>query len=380
VVIEAVGEMPAESMPAAVRLGCRLFQEATVKKLTAQFRSVDKRHTEFIERITARATSEQPVDYNCINYLQNLSESDVTSDPLWKFPAIVVPGNRQRAALNFKQAVRWAVENNTVVLAWRHPLVEGYKKLFTDEELDLMYALYPDTCGYFVAGLEDYLLKNISPPNKAANGSPIKYVSLLIRDPDERLRLENQVSLAQPGQVLWLSEPPLAVNVALPNTKASSWPADAQLPSSSPDSEVIIPVPATRYTHEITVGPVLSRYGKSQKVQFKTIKVDLPFAVTFHKVQGRTVERVLLDLSQLPKKLGEITMEHFYVGVSRVRHGDHLRLFPCNGSDRNLDFLLKLKFNVYTRAWLAGVQPDGSWCAETVCAYYTAATAAKKKK
>jgi len=380
IVMKAVGEMPVQSMPAAVKLGCTLFRQASVKKLTAQFRSIDKNHTEFIERITARATSEQPIDYDCINYLKNLCEADVARDPAWKFPTVVVPGNRQRAAINFKQAVRWAKENNTVVLAWRHPLLEGYKGLFTDEELDLMYAMYPDTCGYFVAGLEAYLLENISPPNKAVNGSPVKYVSLLIRDPDERMRLENMINLAEPGQVLWLSEPPVAVNVAIPNTKASSWPADAQLPPSNPDSEVVIPVPATRYAHEVTIGPVLPRYGKSQKVKFKAIKIDLPFAVTFHKVQGRTVDRILIDLSQLPKKLGEITMEHFYVGVSRVRHGDHLRLFPCAGSHRNLDYLLKLKFNLYTRAWLAGVHPDGCRDPDAVRAYYSKATAAKTNK
>ena len=62
------------------------------------------------------------------------------------------------------------------------------------------------------------------------------------------------------------------------------------------------------------------------------------FAVTYNKVQGQTLSRVVLLLAT-PKgaRLGNLTIEMFFVGISRVRDGNHLRIMPCARAD--LDYL-----------------------------------------
>lgn len=72
-----------------------------------------------------------------------------------------------------------------------------------------------------------------------------------------------------------------------------------------------------------------------------------------------------MDLTQIPRKLGELTHAHFYVGISRVRTKDHLRVLPTpDGRLPDLSHLLNLRVNPMLRAWVAGLDPNGFWQAE----------------
>jgi len=71
------------------------------------------------------------------------------------------------------------------------------------------------------------------------------------------------------------------------------------------------------------------------------IKITQYFAVTYNKVQGETKSRVVLVLATPSgSKLGNLTVEKFFVGISRVRHADHLRIMPCNRFE--LEYLKKV--------------------------------------
>ena len=50
------------------------------------------------------------------------------------------------------------------------------------------------------------------------------------------------------------------------------------------------------------------------------------FAITVDKVQGQTLDRVIIALSEREHKLMNFTYSCFYVGMSRVKVGDHLRI------------------------------------------------------
>ena len=84
------------------------------------------------------------------------------------------------------------------------------------------------------------------------------------------------------------------------------------------------------------------------------------FAVTYNKVQGQTLPRVVLLLAT-PKgaRLGNLTIEMFFVGISRVRDGDHLRIMPCARTE--LDYLQKLRFCSHIRYWYNNYDNDGHW-------------------
>ena len=53
-------------------------------------------------------------------------------------------------------------------------------------------------------------------------------------------------------------------------------------------------------------------------------------AITYEKLQGATVDRVILLLTDNDgAKLGNITIEKLYVGLSHVRKGEHFAIWPA---------------------------------------------------
>ena len=79
------------------------------------------------------------------------------------------------------------------------------------------------------------------------------------------------------------------------------------------------------------------------------------------QVQGRTVNKVILDLNCAPQGCGTLTFAHFYVGFSRVQNNNDLRVLPCTTLDKGFEHLLRLKVDPYLRAWFASMDSDGSW-------------------
>ena len=65
-------------------------------------------------------------------------------------------------------------------------------------------------------------------------------------------------------------------------------------------------------------------------LKFDSLPYDLRFAVTFHKAQGQTMGKVILDVRSRPKLLGRLVFSSFYVGLSRVKEGEHIRIIPYN--------------------------------------------------
>lgn len=55
--------------------------------------------------------------------------------------------------------------------------------------------------------------------------------------------------------------------------------------------------------------------------------VDLSFAITYHKVQGKTVPRLVLDLNRTPSAMS-MTAAMLYVGLTRVTNSKTSRYFP----------------------------------------------------
>ena len=61
-------------------------------------------------------------------------------------------------------------------------------------------------------------------------------------------------------------------------------------------------------------------FRENCKLMYYTFPVDLAFAVTYHKMQGRTVPAVILDLSSVGAG-ATMSVPALYVGVSRVFEG-----------------------------------------------------------
>ena len=83
--------------------------------------------------------------------------------------------------------------------------------------------------------------------------------------------------------------------------------------------------------------------------------IDLAFAITYHKVQGQTMDKIILDLNKRPTTLKQLDFHAFYVGMTRVELPQHIRILPCQDDD-NFKHLLKLKPQKKLKSWLDNIK------------------------
>jgi hypothetical protein len=96
----------------------------------------------------------------------------------------------------------------------------------------------------------------------------------------------------------------------------------------------------------------------------QTHALEAGFALTFEKLQGSTVKRLVLVLNKLSAyKLGAITLNKIYVAISRVRNHKHMAVFPT--SDTDMGHLTKLNFSYGLKAWDNNYR-DGQWIAKDI--------------
>ena len=92
---------------------------------------------------------------------------------------------------------------------------------------------------------------------------------------------------------------------------------------------------------------------------FRKHPVDLLFAVTYHKLQGVTLDKLVLTINKHPNRLLRLVLSSLYVGISRVHHLSEVRVLPYN--DEDVDYLVNLKFDDLLSAWIKNYTSDGRW-------------------
>ena len=92
--------------------------------------------------------------------------------------------------------------------------------------------------------------------------------------------------------------------------------------------------------------------------------VEQGFCFTYNKLQGATIDRLIIVLYDLSNcKLGKLCLHKLYVALSRVRKGKHLAVF--NVSKRELQYLKKLSYSDKLLAWDSNYNNEGRWKTDT---------------
>jgi hypothetical protein len=142
-----------------------------------------------------------------------------------------------------------------------------------------------------------------------------------------------------------------------------------KLPHANPDNfiglnvgaenEVVIPLAMSSETKGCSVNIPFRKTVTLLKAK-KVHGYELGFAITFHKIQGQTCDKLIVDLNERPFQ-PQVSFATFYVAISRVRRSSDLRLLPLHGN-RNLNHLLALRAPKQLHKWLAAYNPrDGLW-------------------
>ena len=205
--------------------------------------------------------------------------------------------NEERCILNRVLAEQFARRHSKVLLRWKHSLPAWASTLLSGSHLSSLIANRDDFYGLFVAGAPASLTQNFSTRHHICNGTTCEMVSVGYFDATNQRLCDSAIASAiSSSTVLAEIPPPDFINVKLANG---------------------------------AIFPVLLSDEIELKLARKTLTVrahacDIAFAVTFHKIQGRTLEYVVLHLA----KTSALRAQSVLVGMSRVRSAARMRLFP----------------------------------------------------
>lgn len=321
------------SVRGLVHHGCWMFSNFMRFHISEQQRSDDPIHNQFVQKLA----SGKNITLRDLSCYKTLSKSDV-KNPEWKFAPVLVTTNRERMTIVAKQAQLFAQAHSTYVFKWRNPLSCWKNKPGDTSDL---YRANPMLWQYFVPGAEAFLTSNINPRLGLANGTPCTAHSVVL-DPQgtDYHRIMEIVSGDNPlpfGSEIILDEAPAAVNMRIhsgldgklpSNNKKRQLDALREHSVVSDSDDIVIPISKTgdkfKATRMRNGSPSLSNISS---VKVKTaLAFDLAFAMTVHKAQGRTMKRVIIALTHRPEVTLQMKFASVFVGMSRVKTSNHLRM------------------------------------------------------
>jgi hypothetical protein len=299
--------------------------------------------------------------------LKVLSVEEAARDPEWTFATIATTGNDVRAVLNSSQSSRWAAHYGLVKLRWRVPVQKWDGMMPDPADIDDVARTDVRLWQEFLPGLEVALCKNISSDatiKGVANGRRCSLFGVSYASASDQDLMMQQLSNALPGDVITLASPPDFVIVDLGPVRHIG--DTTLLPINPATNGILLSITADDIDNvTCVVGDAL------RTATVKRFPFDFLFCVTFHKLQGMTLARLLLDLSY-PVYMPFHTFELLNVAASRVRQGAHVRvLAPGFGH------IADLKVNPATVAWRAGFDDAGGfWNKQRAEAAFAVAAAA----
>ncbi len=342
------------------QMGAHLFRQFRLFELTEQMRAAECS----IQRslIDSFRTNEHPFRREHLRYLKQLTATDIRGDASWLDAIIVTPGNHVRCAINKDRIVRLAQHLRVPVLRWKLPLIDESARQLPQAVIDDMYDRYSDAWAYFVVSAPAYVDFNMKPSLGVANGTSCVLHSIVMDPSTSDLEeIERTYAVTAPGEFVNIPVP-RATNVQLVGLAAETWPADA--PSVNNLRPPVLPLPG-KGKNTILLGPkVLDQHArhrrKKRAMSAATSGFDLGFAATFHKIQGKTVPKIILCLNKVPRDLGQLSTQSLYVGLTRVKRNEDMRIFPLRPG-QNLDHLLRLKVDPKIAEWRRQYDQRGKW-------------------
>ena len=315
--------------------GIATFKKFKKFELRTQVRSEDPAHT---ARITKLRENEKPFNAEFFDDIKTLDSEDL-KDENWRFNApFLVPDNYTKDALNAAQAKLYAREHKLPVFVFYDQVLGKSSEIIDPQSRGkLLSGPIPKLKRYFVPTAPCMLRDNMDPREKLANGISGTFHSLTWEDDIDVTIPEDY----QPGEEI---EVPFPVSVNF-------------IPKKGPYKGKVIPVPLARGGRKNIIKLPSPATGSRP---IATHMIDLAFAITYHKIQGSTKEKVILVLP----KGAKLRFEHLYVGFTRVKYGEHLRLFPME----SFDHLYKITANDDIRLWLNHYDENGNWVDDVIVA------------
>jgi hypothetical protein len=261
--------------------------------------------------------------------------------------AVVVNDNEMRHVINFERMKRKAREWGLPIIRWKAEVAGDADKSANEVRMILdskWYENHPGRYGYFLCGAPGIITANQVPLAGIANGTPVEYRAVRYTRPDDQLELstaidewhatsakrwQNGSDLHDEELFVDVRKMPDYLLVAACATQLSQAML-ARDPFGDPDHPaVLVWLAATLLDDKDSTIRVRGKKGRLHCVRFHGFPCDFRFAVTFHRVQGQTCEKVVVVMSS------RVSLAHLYVGLTRVRTSADLRIIVPPGAAKD---------------------------------------------
>ena len=293
-----------------------------------------------------------PITRSWVKKLRTLTASDIREDPSWAFATVAVTGNDERLAITRAQVERFGWMRNEPVLEWVFPVRirkveqrsgEAQRKIaytYTDLDIDpsLLKGKYSPLLGFFVRGASCVLSENLCTTLGYAKGT--------------RGILESVVWDPEDGEVPDLGSLPRGVITTVKQPRFLLVRVKGKLIPIGMCHGKIKGKKKQRHSSK-------SRRKEVRSMTFRKHPVDLLFAVTYHKLQGVTLNKLVLTINKHPNRLLRLVLSSLYVGISRVHNLSEVRVLPYN--DEDVDYLVNLRLDDLLSAWISNYTNNGRW-------------------
>ena len=302
-------------------------------ELTEAERSKDKLHNNLLDHLYKG----NPINIkDLIRYLifnkETIDRDNELEKFLWMIDPVIVKSNQERISLNYIWALIFARETNTFLVRWLADTSKWEGKP-NDNQLDEVIDNDLDFWEIFVYDAPCYLIQTICKKRKLCNGTKELYYQIIIHDDQYNDYIE-QLSRNVNNSIITLSKPPKAIELLINDKEIISYSKDwwdelGEYEDKSNEEPAAIKIPVKPKTTISIKNPTYivprSLLCEPCSIIIKIIfSIICGFAITVNKVQRQILDCVILSLSGREYRLMNFTYSYFYVGMSRVKEGDHL--------------------------------------------------------
>ena len=195
-------------------------------------------------------------------------------------------------------------------------MVDKYEKK-VGHNSNFIYDTVKDMTAYFVQQAPCCLTSNLRPEKGLSNGSQGRLHSIVLHADEAQSRAQ-EIRDARVGTVGMLEFPPFCVTIAIDASALSTGGMQHE------DASKVV-VPLMQVQRKINIhGYIAVRTKGGGSLYTHAQPFRLTFGSTYHGVQCRSMDKIILVVDD--KSLPALTYNAFYVGISRVRTGDGLRV------------------------------------------------------
>ena len=292
--------------------GRELFQKFDEVSLVKQHRATDPQYAASVSAFREWTTSALQTRMEFLDTMVQIT-LEPFKDPTWQETTIVSIDQKTVHAVNEVMLQRFAIARGLPIVAWRLPMVDNYPKKF-GHNANFIYDTVKDMTAYFVPQAPCCLTSNLRPKKGLSNGTQGRLHSIVLHADEAQSRVQ-EIRDACAGTVVMLEFRHFASPLPLMLGTSGMQHEDAW--------KVVVPL--MQVQRKINIHryiAVRTKGGGSLYTHAHPFR--LTFGSTYHGVQCSSMDKIILVVDD--KSLPALTYNAFYVGISRVRTGDGLRV------------------------------------------------------